>query len=606
MSPSEPAPTAAVPGGAGEDGRGGGRSIWNRLSLRHFLFALLLMVGILPLILNSVHLIRQFTQAWRVQEAANLSLASEYLSQSLGTTLAEHRNDLDLLGHVLLSDQESSVTEVRSATETLVLLRRFAASQPGLVAVRALDREGVGPELAPPALGGAFEQTLDGAFEAARASRAPVYRFVSEPHRRAPHVAIAVPQGSEDEPALWIVGLFHLARMEEVFAREAQEEGAVFLIDDQGRVLWHRGAPGAMVSAFAASELVRDFVRYPLNMTREYTLEGERGPRRMVGRVSPIAEPSWGVVVQRPAARSFASVRRMVWNTGLSTALLVLLALIFAMWAARQLSRPIQQMAVTSSAIAGGDFGQRVDPGGPGAEILQLGRSFNRMSEHVEEHVERLRRAAKQNEQLFLGTVRSFAAAIDAKDPYTRGHSERVAAYTRAICEQMNLSPRDREVAWIGALLHDVGKIGVDDDLLRKSGRLTDEEFATMKRHPAIGADILHSIEQLESVLPIVRWHHENWNGGGYPDGLAGESIPLLARIVAVADTFDALTTHRPYQSACTIPVAIETLLKLVDRRFDAQVVTAFLQAHHSGRIEVEGGDFTDLEAATRRAAAIS
>jgi len=171
---------------------------------------------------------------------------------------------------------------------------------------------------------------------------------------------------------------------------------------------------------------------------------------------------------------------------------------------------------------------------------------------------------------------------------------------------ELGLPLQVRRQAWIGAQLHDIGKIGVEDALLVKTGKLTTEEFDQMKRHPVIGADILLSIEQLHDVIPAVRWHHENWDGTGYPDNLAAEDIPLIARVVAVADTYDAITTQRPYQRACTPHIAVETLLKLVDRRFDATVVAAFLRAFEKGKIRTQEGDFTDLEAATARAAAIS
>ena len=133
--------------------------------------------------------------------------------------------------------------------------------------------------------------------------------------------------------------------------------------------------------------------------------------------------------------------------------------------------------------------------------------------------------------------------------------------------------------------MHDVGKIGIEDRVLNKSGVLTPEEFEQMKAHPAIGAEILQSIEPLKEMLPAVRWHHENWNGKGYPDGLRGAAIPLMARIVAVADCFDAITTNRPYQKAYEARYAAELITQLAGSRFDAKVVTAFLRAFEGGSL---------------------
>jgi putative nucleotidyltransferase with HDIG domain len=218
--------------------------------------------------------------------------------------------------------------------------------------------------------------------------------------------------------------------------------------------------------------------------------------------------------------------------------------------------------------------------------MADLAANFNRMSGHVESYIERLRQAAAANRELFIGSIRAFAAAIDAKDPYTRGHSERVAAVARLTARQLGLDEETQQRAWLGGVLHDVGKIGVDDRVLKKGDLLTPEEYEQMKLHTVIGAEIMEQIEQLKEIVPAIRWHHENWNGRGYPDALKGEEIPLLARIVAVADTFDAVTTSRPYQQAYTLEFAVETITKLTGTRFDAKVVTAFLQAFKSGDVE--------------------
>lgn len=150
----------------------------------------------------------------------------------------------------------------------------------------------------------------------------------------------------------------------------------------------------------------------------------------------------------------------------------------------------------------------------------------------------------------------------------------------------VGLSEEDQQRVWVGSLLHDVGKIGIDDQILNKGGVFTEEEYDRMKEHPAIGAEIMSRIEQLRDVIPIIRWHHEAWNGKGYPDGLAGEQIPLMARITAVADTFDAITTSRPYQRAYDPTFAVETITRLAGQRFDAKVVTAFLRAFEAGEIK--------------------
>ena len=149
-----------------------------------------------------------------------------------------------------------------------------------------------------------------------------------------------------------------------------------------------------------------------------------------------------------------------------------------------------------------------------------------------------------------MGTIGALAAAVDAKDPYTYGHSSEVTEHTIAIAHRMGLGADEIEKLRIGALLHDIGKIGIDGAILNKPGRLTDEEFEIIKGHPEIAANILSSLEFLTEVVPLVRHHHEHYAGGGYPLGIAGEEIPLGARIIAVADAFNAMTSDRPYRAS--------------------------------------------------------
>jgi putative nucleotidyltransferase with HDIG domain len=205
------------------------------------------------------------------------------------------------------------------------------------------------------------------------------------------------------------------------------------------------------------------------------------------------------------------------------------------------------------------------------------------MSESISTAVDNLKRAARENHELFINSIRALAAAIDAKDPYTRGHSERVARYSSQVAKEMGLSAEDVRRVRLSALLHDVGKIGIDDRILRKPTALTEEEFEIMKSHPVKGAAIMEAIPQLHDVIPGMKYHHERWEGGGYPDGLAGEEIPLQGRIVSVADTFDAMTTTRPYQRAMDIRFVFQRLRDLAGNRFDPSVVEALIHSYEKG-----------------------
>lgn len=179
---------------------------------------------------------------------------------------------------------------------------------------------------------------------------------------------------------------------------------------------------------------------------------------------------------------------------------------------------------------------------------------------------------------LFIGTIKSLSQAIDAKSPWTKGHSDRVTEYTLQIGKEMGLQDKELEVLRVAGLLHDIGKIGTHDTILNKPGKLASAEYEIIKEHPARGSELLLSINQLRHIIPWIRGHHERLDGTGYPDGLKGDEIPLQAKMLAVADAFDAMTAERPYRKTPGREKAIEELKKNVGTQFDPKVVEAFLK----------------------------
>jgi len=178
----------------------------------------------------------------------------------------------------------------------------------------------------------------------------------------------------------------------------------------------------------------------------------------------------------------------------------------------------------------------------------------------------------------YLETVSSLVAAIDAKDSYTKGHQERVAVFTMILGKEMGLSAEEIDLLKQAAILHDIGKIGVPEHILRKPGSLTNEEFEAIKQHPVIGAQILSPVEFLKEAVPIVRHHHEKYDGTGYPDGIKGMQIPKSARIIAVADSVDAMLSERPYTPAKTVEQVREQLRICSGTQFDPKIAEAALK----------------------------
>jgi putative nucleotidyltransferase with HDIG domain len=250
------------------------------------------------------------------------------------------------------------------------------------------------------------------------------------------------------------------------------------------------------------------------------------------------------------------------------------------------ISTPIRALAASTQAISRGEFHERAPVRGA-AEISELAETFNSMAGDIEQFIERLKQAANENRELFLNSIRMVASAIDEKDPYTRGHSGRVAKYSLILARELNQSEEEIEKLRVSALLHDVGKIGVDDRILKKPGKLTDEEFDQMKEHPAKGANIMRPVAQLKDMIPGIELHHERIDGQGYPYGLKDADIPMMARIIAVADAVDAITTDRPYHSGHDLEYALKEIRNLTGKRYAIEVVDALEAAMRAGRFKL-------------------
>ena len=218
-------------------------------------------------------------------------------------------------------------------------------------------------------------------------------------------------------------------------------------------------------------------------------------------------------------------------------------------------------------------------------EIGTLGETFNLMTDKIEDQILNLAKAAKENRELFVGTVKALAAAIDGKDKYTRGHSERVARISVAMGKRLGMDEEELDTLRMSALLHDIGKIAIDDAILKKPAALTDEEYEIMKTHPQHGYKIMSQIPAMKDFLPGMYMHHEMVNGQGYPQGLTGDQIPMQAKIISVADTFDAMTIDRPYSKGMELQPALDRLRSFIGTRYQSEVVEALIDACKAGEV---------------------
>jgi putative nucleotidyltransferase with HDIG domain len=368
----------------------------------------------------------------------------------------------------------------------------------------------------------------------------------------------------------------------------------VFIVDHSGRIVAHPDTknfvPGTDLTT--NSDLVKQLRTLPQELrsteTVRFMQQAKGRAVEMVGTFSTLPELNWAIIAQRSLkqARDDAGVSELNRQALAFVTVVVLAAVLVGYFFAVGISGPIRGLAASTRAISRGEFHQR-SPVRGASEISELAENFNKMAGDIEEYIERLKESAEENRELFVGSIRMLAAAIDEKDPYTRGHSGRVAKYSSLIGRELGLTPEDLDTLRISALLHDVGKIGVEDRVLKKPGALTPEEFGLMKQHTVKGANIMRPVSQLKNMLPGIELHHEHMDGRGYPYGLQGPQIPLMARIIGVADTLDAMTTNRPYQSAMDLEYALGKIKALAGSKFDAVVVNALDAAVNAGRLRL-------------------
>ena len=546
----------------------------------------MVLVGLLPLVVSHYFLIDINRESLETLEKKYLTRSAVSIATDLQNLISNNRQQLQKIA----ANLRTTARVLPAGTDPFLYAAEtgwigdYATPDSDFIALRAINPAGQGAEAKSVDLEAAVVKEMSIAREVALAGQDSTGRIIHVGNQPAIVMAVPVSEGNSVIGAL--VSVVGLRRIVERVREEGKGDITAFLVDRDGRVLMH-SEPSVDVRHpnFSHLKIVQDFVKAPVRLTESY-VDPQSGNRKFIGTVAPTVANA-GVIVQKPEESAYASVDRMIRATIQWVAIALVLAIGAAILFASGIARPVRALAQRTYEIARGNYQQRVEVT-TSNEIGELAENFNVMSASIEHAVEQLKKAAHENHLLFINSVRMLAAAIDAKDPYTRGHSERVARYSVAIGKNLNLPEKDMRSLRISALLHDVGKIGIDDRILRKPGALSDEEFEFMKQHPAKGAAIMSGVAQLIDIIPGMKYHHEKWSGGGYPDGLEGEQIPMQARIVAIADTFDAMTTNRPYQKAMELSYVVEKIKSFAGTRFDPHVVEAFVNAVKRGDIQIE------------------
>ncbi|HEU5361411.1 MAG TPA: HD domain-containing phosphohydrolase [Candidatus Deferrimicrobiaceae bacterium] len=268
------------------------------------------------------------------------------------------------------------------------------------------------------------------------------------------------------------------------------------------------------------------------------------------------------------------NIRRSI---ALAAAVFLGIALLGTVAIASFITTPVKKLSSGVNELASGAPFHPI-PFRSGDELGELTRNFNRMAETILSQKNRLSRYAKDLEESYIATVRVLAASIDARDPYTLGHSTRVSFLSCELARRLGFAPEEIEHLEKACLFHDVGKIRTPDDILLKEQRLNPREIGVIQRHPDDGADILRMAPSLHRYIPVVRYHHEWHNGNGYPEGRRGSEIPIHAQIIALADAFDAITTTRPYRKGLTSREALEEIFRFRGTQFSPELTDAFVR----------------------------
>jgi putative nucleotidyltransferase with HDIG domain len=393
---------------------------------------------------------------------------------------------------------------------------------------------------------------------------------------RPPRLTVAFPLG--DPARGFVAAELSLDQLGQALESEhVGSTGFAYLVDARGRLV--AGAPALVHSGDDVSArppvatVLRTLQSAP---DRQMTWVGNfgEGDNRVVAASAVVPGPGWAVVSEQPLDAAYTQVHLMQRRIGLGLLTAALVALVLALAFSRGLTRPLRGFTASALEIARGRFGTQVEVKTRN-ELGELAQTFNYMSRQLQAYDAETRRLYESLEKGYLETILALTNSIESKDPYTRGHSQRVGDMAAEIGRELGLSEREGKQLRYGGILHDIGKIGITEPILRKQTELTPEEMAVMREHPLIGASIVGPVSFLGNVRDAVRSHHEKWNGTGYPQGLKGEAIPLIARVVSCADTWDACTSTRPYQRAMTARAALEVMERLRGVSLDPQVVDA-------------------------------
>ena len=552
------------------------------------LLLLLFVVAVVPLLGTSWYLVSRARGDLELDQKAMQLSKARALSQQIAIYGRSLVAQIETMARTLEVDTGPFSGRVARILQTNALERLLAEDSPFLY-VSVVDASGSGARSGFQFPEAAILRLLEEGLRRGLGGGPMISHPVISTSLREPVMVLAEPvRPDPDRPPQGVV--LAVASLNPLWSMTQQigQEGLidVFVVDVRGHLVAHSD-PSRLLGDLDVShvEIVRLFIESGgrAAATVPFVLEDPDGTHHMLGTYTRVPDDSgWGVIAQVDESKAYYSAAQMRKQAFFVVGVVVVAAVVLGTFFSREITRPIRELARGALRLAGGDYGTRVNVRSRN-EVAILAEAFNLMGAEIQKAIEQIREAAATNKELFMGSIRMLANAIDEKDPYTRGHSDRVAYYAMIIAKHLGMSAEEVERVHISGIIHDVGKIGIEDKILRKPSALTDEEYALMKQHPTKGLHILEAVPKLKEMAGAGLMHHENVDGTGYPEGLKGEQIPQLGRIVCVADAFDAMTTDRPYAKAMTFEAALARLRFLGDKKFDLPCVEAMERAYQTG-----------------------
>lgn len=571
-----------------------------RVKILHLMLVILIGISVLPLWFYGSKMVSRNQETLQTQENILQTTTSRSLAREISLYVENTRQRLeDFFQLVVPIASGLDAKQFGEDPRLRQVLEDFVRDSPSLLYLTVLNHEARGMQAG--SYNGAEDAFLRKALEAAFIAARQGNRYQSDPitilrnKRNEPVIVYAQPLKVQNEfrgMAAAVVTLSAILSPLEDIRRAGLE---AYIVDSSGRLVAHNNPEGNVPGKEMVSvPIVQKFLAWrgaaQATETSFFDLNINNESVPMLGTYSPVPEVQWAVIVQRKVSDAYLSVEEMRSDTRRLGLAVILLSLGIAVVAAKSITRPLDNLTETARAIAQRDFSRRADVGSQIEEVAEVAEALNSATTEIQQHVSDLKAAldenlikSEENRQLFMDAILMIAAAVDAKDPYTKGHSKRVSDYSVVLAMELDLPPEEVERIKISATLHDVGKIGIEDRVLKKPGVLTSDEFDHMKKHPVMGYEIVRQVKQLAEMLPGIRSHHEALNGKGYPDGLAGDQIPYMVRIISIADTFDAVTTDRPYQAGLDFPSGLGILRKHAGTRYDPLLVDALHAAYNKG-----------------------